>query len=349
MAKYYGIRIVSADRMLDGCMRDYAQSGNDIIWFTSEQAAINFCDEHFKQKEEQRKVLPELYEHERCSLSGAAYIWYEDKLPTLVPGANKHAGYIGTGAPMQQKEAEFVYLPPKGFESAHSPYGSRPYTYSVIGHEEIIPEIAKAYTEEGRIKLPDTYQPKLVSPDRVFVHYGTTHFDTSLFEDAYTRSFDVKPESGFWASPIDSSNNWDNWCKAENFTRNHPNVRCEFTFEPGSKVIQVSTLDDIAFLLKNYPLHVESGMLPFGTYMEQGLPYLMIDYEAMAEDFDGLSYDHSALGNILGPWDCDSVCVMNPHCMLFREIELVPVDPSINYDEFSDICPDEDWLDEEEW
>ena len=342
MQKYCGIRITSADALLDGKMSGYQQPDADVMWFTSQEAAIAFCDKYFQQKEEMRKELPELYNQERCSLPGAAFMWYTDTLPPLSRVSHVTPGYLGRGDP--GSKSEFTYLPPSGYNSEQSPYGARPYLY----FSDMVAGIAKAYTSEGAVKLPDDYQPKLVPADVAFVHYGSTEFDMDVFERAYTRSFDVKPESGFWASPIDTSNSWDAWCKREHFHLNHPNIRCEFTVSQTAKVLQVFTMDDIAFMLKNYPAQCESGILPYGNYMEQGLPYLMIDYEAMSKDFDGIYYDHTSLGNILGPWDCDSVCIFNPEVMQFREIELVPVDPTINYDEFSDIVTDEDWLEEEE-
>ncbi len=343
MSKYCGIRITSADALLDSKMSEYQQPGADVMWFASEESAMNFCDTFFKQKAEMRKELPELYEHERCSLPGAAFVWYEDTLPPLVKGSVAPTGYLGSGDP--GKASSFTYLPPEGFESSKEQYGSRQYLYF---SETTAEGVAKANTSEGVVQLPAGYQPKLTPSNVVFVHYGSTEFDMDVFERAYTRSFDVKPESGFWASPLDSQNSWDRWCKSEHFRLNHPNIRCEFTVTPEAKILQVSTLDDIAFMLQKYPMQCLSGILPYGNYMEQGLPCIMIDYEAMAKDFDGINYDHAALGNILGPWDCDSICIFNPEVMQFREIELVPVDPTINYDEFSDIMPDEDWLEEEE-
>lgn len=71
-------------------------------------------------------------------------------------------------------------------------------------------------------------------------------------------------------------------------------------------------------------------MLQYGSYMEYGLPYLCIDYEAMSKDFDGICYNYTALRNLLGPWDCDSVVIFNPDIMEFRDIVLYPEDFSPN-------------------
>lgn len=348
MARYYGIRLCSANVLLDNQVKDYAISDNDIMWFSTEDAAVRFCDDFFKHQQEMRQVMPELYEQEKTSMPGVAYMWMTDTLTQLngIPG--NPTGYLGSGEAPAQEAAAFAYIPPQGFDASAAQFGHRQYLYSVE-MEKYLSNLAKAYTPEGAPQLPEGYQPTVVPPDRVFVHYGSTEFNQEVFTPAYTRFFDVKPEEGFWASPTDSSNNWDNWCKREEFRKNHPNIRCEFTIAPEAKVLQVSTLDDIAYMLANYPTQVTSSILPYDNYMGAGLPYLMIDYEVMAKDWDGISYDHSALGNILGPWDCDSICVFNPECMRFREIELVPVENEAQYDEFSDICTDEDWLDEEEW
>ena len=347
MSRYYGVKITSADVLLENIAKLYAVSEPKVMWFTSEDAAIQYCDSQFKQKEEFRQAIPELYAYEKTTMPGAAFIWMTDTEPAVSSMVRAPHGCIGTGDAPGYQTAEFVYVPPVGFDAKQDVFGHRPYLYYI--DNDNLAKMAQAYTPEGRGHLPEGYTPQLVPTDRVFVHYGSTEFDIDVFERAYTRSFDVKPESGFWASPKDSENDWDSWCKREQFHKNHPNIRCEFTIEPGAKVMHVSTLDDILFLLQNYPTQLQSGVLPWGNYMEAGLPHLMIDYEAMSKDFDGLSYDHAALGNILGPWDCDSICIFNPECMRFREIELVPVENEAQYDEFSDICTDEDWLDEEEW
>lgn len=349
MAKYYGVKITSADVLLDNLTKQCAASEPKIIWFTSEDAAIQYCDAQLKQKEEFKQAVPELYKHEKTTMPGAAFVWMVDTMPAVSPMVQAPYRCIGVGDAPGYQEAEFVYVPPTGFDAAQQLFGHRPYLYYISTDNEHLAKMAKAYTPDGRGQLPDGYTPQLVPSDTVFVHYGSTEFNADVFERAHTRSFDVKPESGFWASPKDSENNWDAWCKRERFRKNHPNIRCEFTIEPGAKVMHVSTLDDILFLLQKYPTQVQSDVLPYNNYMNAGLPHLMIDYEAMSKDFDGLSYDHSSLGNVLGPWDCDSICIFNPECMQFREIELVPVENEAQYDEFSDICTDEDWLDEEEW
>ena len=87
---------------------------------------------------------------------------------------------------------------------------------------------------------------------------------------------------------------------------------------PNAKVIKVQTLDDIAYLIKNYPAPFTSKMSIYESYVRMGLPYRAIDYGKMSKDFDGIEYSYTKLGNILGQWDCDSVIMFNPDAIDFN-------------------------------
>jgi hypothetical protein len=118
----------------------------------------------------------------------------------------------------------------------------------------------------------------------------------------------------------------------------------EFTLKPEAKVFLVRTQEDIAFLLKNYSMPLTSDMLTAGTYIERDMfPCLAIDFEAMSKDYDGIDYSYSNLGNLMGEWDCDSVCIFNPDIMRFHEIEMIPEDHECIQDELDDIEEDVEW------
>lgn len=341
MSKYYGIDIRSANIVRYGDIHDMSliDANSKIAWFVTEESAIRYADKCFQERLEQREVLPELFEHETSTLPGIAFLYMEDNLPKLME--SRIPGCIGIGGVEGLKNTPFVYCPPPGFDSASDPCGHRQFLYYTGLHTQDFRKIVEAYDKDFEVYLPKGYQPQLVPTEasqhpRVYVHYGNTKFNPSVFEAVYTISHDLKPQAGFWASPTDAK---ISWYEREYFRHNDPNGRVEFTLKPDAKVFMVQTLDDIAYLLKNYPAPFTSGLGTTGTYVEQGLPCLAIDFEAMSQDYDGLDLAYSSLGNIMGVWDCDSVCVFNPDIMKFREIELVPVDTDakLTQDELDDI------------
>ena len=103
MARYYGIRLCSANVLLNNQAKDYAVSGNDIMWFSTEDAAVRFCDDFFKYQQEMRQAMPELYEQEKTSMPGVAYMWMTDTLTQLTGMPGNPTGYLGSGeAPAQE-------------------------------------------------------------------------------------------------------------------------------------------------------------------------------------------------------------------------------------------------------
>lgn len=341
--KHYGIRLASANVLLDGNIKALSYSDTDIMWFLSDTAALQFCNDYFAQKAETQNAKPEAYEHEKTKLPGIAYMWVEDELLELQQICNGQTDCIGIGNTVKPKNAELVYCPPPNAKITDASQ-SRQYLYSTDFHKKILSRIAATYLKNAEIRLPDGYQPKIVSPDTYFVHYGSTKFDEKTFTPISSRRHDVKPSYGFWASPLYTRNSWLEWCNRENYANYDINQRMEFSLKPDAKVIQIDSLDDITFLIKNYPIPYNRYMLPYGSYMEHGLPYLGIDYEAMSKDFDGINYNHTELGNILGPWDCDSVVIFNPDVMEFRDIVIYPEDIVQKYlqQDYDDYIPDDD-------
>lgn len=52
--------------------------------------------------------------------------------------------------------------------------------------------------------------------EKIFVHYGSKHFDNSGFMKVHNRiGCDTKPDGGLWGSPINSNNTWIKWCMVQ--------------------------------------------------------------------------------------------------------------------------------------
>lgn len=343
MSKYYGIDIQSPNVVRYGSIPDMSLRNEDskIAWFSTEKAAIQYAEDEFHQRMEQREALPELFEHEISKLPGIAFLYMEDSVPSLMKASHIN-GCCGVGGIQGYKSASFVYCPPPGFNSAQSQDAHRDFLYYAGFHGDQIRHIIDTYDKDFEIVMPAGYQPQLMPTDAskqptIYVHYGNTQFDAARFQPPCTCGYDLKPQAGFWASDTHANLSWHKWCQREGYKQYHPNNRMEFTLKQGAKVFMVRTLNDIEYLLKTYPAPFTSALGTYGTYVERGLPCLAVDFEAMSKDYDGIDFDCSQLGNIMGTWDCDSACIFNPDVMRFREIELMPVDPEYTQDEFDDI------------
>ena len=142
-----------------------------------------------------------------------------------------------------------------------------------------------------------------------YIHYGSNAFDIDKFDqvknDLYASIF--KPIGGFWASPVDSENNWHNWCINNNFRIDELNKSFVFTLLPNSRILSIHTMNDINNAIRQQcrlPLHARSSR---GIDFE-GLIHLGYDaVEVYLDDFDVWQYFYG--------WDVDSIFIMNPSCM----------------------------------
>lgn len=349
MSKYYGITIHSANIVKYGNIKDMSlcDKNSKIEWFVTEESAIRYADKYLRERMVQRAEVPELFEREASNLPGIAFLYMEDKLPPLAE--SRTPGSIGVGGVDGFKSATFVYCPPPGLDSASTPHGHRPFLYYAGLDTQSIRRIVEAYDKDAEIILPKGYQPHLIPTETSdkptkYVHYGNTTFDNRTFEPVSARTHNIKPDAGFWASATDAKYSWRNLCQDRKYRNDGPNCRLEFTLKPEAKVFQVRTQDDIAFLLKNYSMPLTSDILTAGTYIERDMfPCLAIDFEAMSKDYDGIDYSYSNLGNLMGEWDCDSVCIFNPDIMRFHEIEMIPEDHECIQDALDDIDEDIEW------
>jgi hypothetical protein len=53
--------------------------------------------------------------------------------------------------------------------------------------------------------------------EKIYVHYGTSHFDREKFKSLENIPYWMKSKFGLWGSPIDSPNDWEQWCQDNEF------------------------------------------------------------------------------------------------------------------------------------
>ena len=85
----------------------------------------------------------------------------------------------------------------------------------------------------------------------------------------------VKPNGGIWTSPQDATFGWREWCASERFREGMDTQEFTLIPRPDARVAVIDSLADLEHLIALYP-----------AVDVIGKPVL--DFEAMARDFDGL-------------------------------------------------------------
>lgn len=302
MQKHYGIAIYSADVIKSVDVKEFSLCTNqsNVHWFKTEEAAISFANYFLYNYPFTNDVLP-----------GIVFLYITDKLYYLYKTQNI-PGCIGIGGSKASINASLVYCPPP--ECLYTYPNHRLFMYQPDVHD--IPQLIESY--ETQIELPDNYKPTFASSDTSYMHYGNKVFYAEHFHSVGTSGYTLKPTHGFWGSVENSENGWKQWCQKEGFCGDKLDLCLRFNLMPNAKVMKVQTLDDIAYLIKNYPAPFTSKISIYESYVRMGLPYKAIDYGKMSKDFDGIEYSYTKLGNILGQWDCDSVIIFNPDVIDFN-------------------------------
>lgn len=180
----------------------------------------------------------------------------------------------------------------------------------------------QTYANNGPRVRPD-YKPTFASTKNAenavtYAHYGSNVFDRAQHQRITNRN-ETKPRGGFWGSNEKSPNSWRQWASREDFQEYEDDNCVKFQLRPGARVLQLNTMEDLAWLAANYsqpagnaPAEALFWGMP-GSLKHIGLGDIMLDWNAIALDFDGIDYSYTNLGDRLYAWDCDSVVIFNPN------------------------------------
>lgn len=144
---------------------------------------------------------------------------------------------------------------------------------------------------------------------RQLIHYGSTNYNPELVGKIVNARW-VKPKGGLWTSPVDSQWGWKDWCEMENFRECNESNSFRLVFKPEAKILVINGLYDLEILPKNV----------FELAYNYRKHYL--DFELLATTYDaiwltevGQRETHLSQPMDLYGWDCESVLIMNPHCV----------------------------------
>ncbi len=144
----------------------------------------------------------------------------------------------------------------------------------------------------------------------LYVHCGSDHFDKNLFVFAKNQTEYpwVKPDfGGMWASPLDSDNKWDDWCLSNDFHIDELIQRFYFKLTDDAKVIVIDSNDKLEKLVSQglcrKHFTISEYYLDFEKILQQG-------YDAISVIINAETY-----WSLYG-WDCDTLLVLNPDCII---------------------------------
>lgn len=195
--------------------------------------------------------------------------------------------------------------------------------------------------------------------DKVWISYGSSSFDadrfttydSSLSRDEYERkmagkaphqrpSYDDfveimryhmtnmnKPFFGLWASPVDSTWGWRNFCMGENFNLDKLSDRFLFRLSPDSKIYVVDDAEDLDAIST-------FGMDRFGWKTIDFRKLLNNGYDGIYATRDAICIPDNVKTMLKGlhAWDVESICVFNKDVIIPIDDEsLFPDDSEVQF------------------
>ena len=151
---------------------------------------------------------------------------------------------------------------------------------------------------------------------REYIHYGSKEFDIIQFNKVKNIPLWTKPSGGLWASYIDSEYSWKQWCQDNCFRECDEKNSFKFRIDSNSNIFHIYSVKDLE-------------KLPRVTLSNPALSYdkYLIDFEKSAKEYDAIELHLSEETDIpegtlcglyyaLYAWDCDSILIMNPKCVI---------------------------------
>jgi len=145
--------------------------------------------------------------------------------------------------------------------------------------------------------------------DKIYIHYGSDHFDPELFKEAeYESEFDFKPyKGGLWASEDtddESYHSWREWCEIECFELYRLETSFRFKLAEHQKPFVVK---DDSIIETKYCGYCNPYNIHRFSRLHLNLDELKRDGYTHIE-FHKNSWTHWAFYS----WDCDCILILDP-------------------------------------
>lgn len=145
-----------------------------------------------------------------------------------------------------------------------------------------------------------------------YIHYGATEFKLDRFVPISNRIYFNKPHGGLWASPCDSDCNWHEWCMGNDFRIERLNDYFIFTTKADTRILTIKDHNDLVRLKQN-------GLcLDFSSYYSSAINDFYPNFKKLLDiGYDAIEvYIRDTIYWDLYGWDCDSLLVLNPDCIV---------------------------------
>ena len=143
----------------------------------------------------------------------------------------------------------------------------------------------------------------------VYIHYGSTEYDSSKFQPIKNKDILCKPEGGLWGSPVGCAYGWKEWCESSQFTECNESNSFKFGISDNANILRISSVSDLDGLPR-----FEKQFISFSSWIVLDFEKMLLDgVDAIELNISG-DESEDALDCLyfkLYGWDCDSVLVMN--------------------------------------
>lgn len=147
----------------------------------------------------------------------------------------------------------------------------------------------------------------------VYIHYGATVFNPEKGFPITNEQRWSKPNGGLWASRVEATYGWKQWCKDNDFRKCLEEDSFQFQMKDPKKVKMISSLSDLRRLpqLEN----------PYGIFNEVDIDFercVDIGIDGIELCWYGEEWKYKAKDDMymaLYGWDCDSIVVLNPNAV----------------------------------
>lgn len=147
----------------------------------------------------------------------------------------------------------------------------------------------------------------------VYIHYGSSDFDPEYGFPVRSEKLWNKPIGGFWASRVDASFGWKDWCKQEDFHKENESESFKFCLKDDSRIHRIYGPKDLFELpMRDEGFSVLGPLIDFEKCVRDGIDALELCWygDEFADKRSGNMYME------LYGWDCDSIVVLNPNAVV---------------------------------
>lgn len=153
--------------------------------------------------------------------------------------------------------------------------------------------------------------------DITYIHYGHDVYDSNKFNTPINDW--IKPIGGLWASPIDATNGFRNWCMNQDWSLRPNYFDTFFTFKlkESANVLHLRKNEDINLLtFLNMDERESIKFIDFESMIKSGIDAIELhlsENEMINMNNSTISYGpftDSLYWSLYG-WDCDSIVILN--------------------------------------